>query len=48
MQHDALYYPSPSRRMVAFGTRGMVATSQPLAAQVGMSILQRGGNAVDA
>ncbi len=48
MQHDALYYPSPSRRMAAFGTRGMVATSQPVAAQVGMRILQRGGNAVDA
>ena len=48
MQHDALYYPSPSRRMASFGTRGMVATSQPLAAQVGMSILQQGGNAVDA
>ncbi|NIC39347.1 gamma-glutamyltransferase family protein [Halomonas desiderata] len=48
MQHDALYYPSPSRRMAAFGTRGMVATSQPVAAQVGMQILQQGGNAVDA
>jgi len=48
MQHDALYYPSPSRRMASFGRRGMVATSQPLAAQVGMRILQQGGNAVDA
>lgn len=48
MRHDALYYPSPSRRIASFGSRGMVATSQPLAAQVGMTILQRGGNAVDA
>ncbi|MFY0989448.1 gamma-glutamyltransferase family protein [Halomonas sp. C05BenzN] len=48
MQHDARYYPSPSRRMASFGSRGMVATSQPLGAQVGMQILQRGGNAVDA
>lgn len=48
MHHDALYYPSPSRRMASFGRRGMVATSQPLAAQVGMRILQQGGNAVDA
>ncbi|TDB03212.1 gamma-glutamyltransferase family protein [Halomonas marinisediminis] len=48
MKHDALYYPSASRRMASFGSRGMVATSQPLAAQVGMDILKRGGNAVDA
>lgn len=48
MQHDALYYSSPSRRMVTFGSRGMVATSQSLAAQVGLDILKQGGNAVDA
>lgn len=48
MQHDALYYPSPSRRMVTFGQRGMVVTSQGLAAQVGMEILKQGGNAIDA
>lgn len=48
MQQDALYYPSASRRMATFGKRGMVATSQPLAAQVGISILQQGGNAIDA
>lgn len=48
MQHDALYYPSSSRRMVTYGQRGMVATSQALAAQVGRDILTQGGNAVDA
>ncbi|WP_434984647.1 gamma-glutamyltransferase family protein [Vreelandella zhaodongensis] len=48
MQYDPLYYPSASRRMATFGKRGMVATSQPLAAQVGISILQQGGNAIDA
>lgn len=48
MQHDVHYYPSPSRRLAAFGSRGMVATSQALGAQVGMQILQQGGNAVDA
>jgi gamma-glutamyltranspeptidase / glutathione hydrolase len=29
-------------------TLGMVATSQPLAAQAGLAVLQQGGNAVDA
>jgi len=37
-----------SRRSVVMANRGMVATSQPLAAQAGLSILQEGGNAVDA
>lgn len=41
-------YPYPSRRMVAFGHRGMVSTSQSLAAQAGLEILKRGGNAIDA
>lgn len=45
---DPLYYPYASRRSVVYGSRGMVATSQPLAAQAGLRILQQGGNAVDA
>ena len=45
---DALYYPYPSRRHVVCAARGMVATSQPLAAQAGLHILRSGGNAVDA
>lgn len=48
MAFDFLHYPYPSRRMVVFGKRGMVATSQPLAAQAGLQMLQKGGNAVDA
>ena len=37
-----------SRRSPVYGTRGAVASSQPLASEAGMRILQRGGNAADA
>lgn len=39
--------PGGSRSPVA-ATHGMVAASQPLAAQVGLQILREGGNAIDA
>lgn len=45
---DAHYYPYPSQRNVVYGKKGMVATSQPLAAQAGLQILREGGNAIDA
>jgi gamma-glutamyltranspeptidase / glutathione hydrolase len=45
---DFLYHPYPSRRMTTFASNGMVATSQPLAAQAGLDILKKGGNAIDA
>lgn len=35
-------------RSEIIGQRGMVATSQPLATQVGLQILRQGGNAIDA
>lgn len=45
---DGQKYAYNSRRRVVYGRRGMVCTSQPLAAQAGLSILQQGGNAIDA
>ncbi len=38
----------PSRRSIVMAKRGMVAASQPLAAQAGLQILERGGSAADA
>ena len=40
--------PSISTRSEIIAQRGMVATSQPLATQVGLQILKNGGNAIDA
>ena len=40
-------FPYPSQRMPVLA-QNVVATSQPLAAQAGLQMLYRGGNAVDA
>jgi len=48
LKYDPLYHPYPSRRSVVYSQKGMVATSQPLAAQAGLDAITKGGNAIDA
>jgi len=48
MKYDPLEHRYPSARSLVYGKRGMVCTSQPLAAQAGLDVLKKGGNAVDA
>ena len=45
---DPEFVAFPSRRSVIHSTNGMVACTQPLAAQAGQKILRAGGNAADA
>ena len=48
LNFEPLHSPYASRRNVVYSHRGMVATSQPQAAQAGLNVLQAGGNAIDA
>jgi gamma-glutamyltranspeptidase / glutathione hydrolase len=41
-------WKASAQRSVVMGTRGMVASSQPLATLAGLRMLEKGGNAVDA
>jgi len=45
---DYHFSPFSQPRNSVFAKRGMVATAQPLAAQAGLDILKKGGNAIDA
>ena len=46
--HNPWLNPYPQTRNTHYARNGMVATSQPLAAQAGLEILKKGGNAIDA
>ncbi|WVR09625.1 gamma-glutamyltransferase [Kwoniella sp. DSM 27419] len=46
--HDPKFAHFPSRRSTVLSTKGAIATSQPLACQAGLEILNKGGNAADA
>ena len=48
MKFDPHYLPYPSKRQVVYGKKGVVCTSQPFAAQIGLDTIKRGGNAIDA
>ena len=41
-------YKYPSRRQVVYAKNGMAHSSAPLAAQIGIEIMKKGGNAIDA
>lgn len=48
MEFNGISYPYASRRETVYARRGMICTSQTLAAQAGLDALKRGGNAIDA
>ena len=48
IRFDPLTYHYFSRRNVVYAKNGMVCTGNPLAAQAGLDVLRRGGNAIDA
>jgi len=48
LRYDRPFGHPRQSRSVTLATNGIVATSHPLAAQAGLDVLKRGGNAVDA
>lgn len=48
MKFDPMHNPFKTQRNVVYGKRGMVAASMPCAAEAGLEMLKKGGNAIDA
>lgn len=48
MKFDPYMYRYASRRNVVYAKRGMVGTASPLASQIGLEMIKKGGNAIDA
>lgn len=48
MKQEKIRYKYSSNRNLVYGKKGMAATSHPLAAEAGLSIMRDGGNAIDA
>ena len=42
---ELVFQKFSSRRSVVYGTKGVVSSSQPLATEVGLEVLRKGGNA---
>jgi gamma-glutamyltranspeptidase/glutathione hydrolase len=47
-QDEPKFQPFNSRRSVVYSNKGMISASQPLAVEAGLTILRKGGNALDA
>ena len=45
VQPEIVFSRFASRRSVVYGSKGVVAASQPLAVEAGLEILRKGGNA---
>ena len=48
LEFNALKYAYPSHRNVVYASKGMACSTSPMASNVGIEIMKKGGNAIDA